>query len=131
MKYIGGSVFGTSFYSAEPVAGAPNTKRDPHFALQQNGLNWLPDATALRMQLVAVSIKNVKSFLSICAGKPPTEVSFFRPSESDFSRPWEKSPRVTNANLNLIVHESQIYRATKDELLNALSKQHRNVDDKN
>jgi hypothetical protein len=117
MKSMGGSVFGTSFYAAEAIKDAPKVKRDPHFTLRRHALNWLPDDTAGRMLLAALSIKNVRSFLSVTNGRPPGEVVFVRPEDAeDFDRPWECSTGVTHTSIDRTVNEGHIHRASRDAL---------------
>lgn len=123
MHSLGGSKFGTSFFSAEAVKGAPEIRNDPHFRLRQNSLNWLPDATAARMMLAAISITNIKGFLSVISGKAPDRVMFSRPENAkDFFEPWNHTIGITSSNFDTIVREDQIYRATKEELLAKLNR---------
>lgn len=117
MKVWGGSIFGTSFYKAEPVEGAPKGGRDPHFMLRHQSINWHPKATADRMFLTALSIKNLRSFLAVANGRQPGEVSFSRPPDPDmFSEPWKHSPGVTPMNMDLRVSEEDIERIDKSQL---------------
>lgn len=123
MKDLGGSRFGTSFYSAEPIDENVKPRSDPNFTLRQSSINWRPDNTANRMLLAALSIKNLKSFLDISAGAEPQTVQFFRPEDSaEFLEPWKKSPGVTSASFDLTVSEENIRRATKSELKEILLK---------
>ena len=114
-----GGLFGSSFYSADPIGSRSN--RGPHFTLRQHSLNWLPDNTIGRMLLAAMSIKNVRSFLTIVNGRKAGEAAFDRPGNSaDFDLPWERSPGITSFSLDLTVGEKDIYRASKKELLDIL-----------
>jgi hypothetical protein len=117
MKVLGASVFGTSFYGAEPVQGAAKGGRDPHFMLRRHSLNWHPKATADRMFLTALSIKNLRSFLSVANGRPPNEVSYKRPLDpAGFDEPWRHSPGVIHTNMDRIVSEENIQRYDKEKL---------------
>ncbi len=117
MQDMGGSHFGTSFYSAEPIGETKGKRRDPNFMLRSSSLNWLPDNTANRMLLAALSIKNLKSFLEITAGANPQTVEFYRPDNAaDFLTPWETAPSITSVGMDFTVSESDIKRTTKSEL---------------
>ncbi|WP_431284833.1 hypothetical protein ACQW02_08485 [Humitalea sp. 24SJ18S-53] len=117
MESIGGSEFGTSFYMAEAVYGAPKVKRDPHFMLRQHSLNWLPDSTAGRMLLACQSIHNLRACLSIANGRSPSEVIFQRCRDAgDFDKPWRRSTGVTHSSMDFTVCEADIQRATHSEL---------------
>jgi hypothetical protein len=110
-----GSHFGTSFYAADPIGIRPG--RDPNFALRRHSLNWLPDNTAARMLLAAMSIGNVRAFLLVENGRRADEVAFTRPQyPGNFDAPWERTSGITSMNLDLVVSEKDIHRARKEEL---------------
>jgi hypothetical protein len=117
MKLLGASVFGTSFYSAESVAGAIEGGRDPHFMLRHHSLNWDPKATADLMVLTALSISNLVSFLAVANGRQPGEVKFTRPPDAAaFDEPWKRSVGVTHTNVDSIVSEENIVRYDRERL---------------
>jgi hypothetical protein len=114
MKDLGGSQFGTSFFSAEPI---DNVRNDPNFTLRRTALNWFPGNTANRSLLAAMSIQNLKSFLQVFAGASPQAVRFHRPEEeADFDTPWESSPGVLSTSMDLNIAEEHIQRLTRDEI---------------
>ena len=114
-----GSHFGTSFYSIEPIGNHPG--RDPHFTLRRHSLNWLPENVVGRMLLAAMSIKNVRAFLTIENGRKPDETPFAWPENpEDFNLPWERSPGITSTNMDFVVEEKDIQRTSKEELRNIL-----------
>ncbi|MGN6149962.1 MAG: hypothetical protein ACTHPD_15610 [Rhizomicrobium sp.] len=117
MKYVGGSKFGTSFYSAEVIDSATSNKSDPNFRLRRNALNWLPEMTAGRLWLTAMLIKNMKSMLLVLNGRQAGTVQFFRPADvQDYNRPWSKSVGITSSNMDTTISEGDIFHATKHEL---------------
>lgn len=129
MRVLGSSVFGTSFYAAQPVEGSPERRGDPHFMLRHHSLNWNPHDTAGRMFLTALSIKNLRSFLAAANGRPPGEVTFTRPPEpSAFEEPWRHSPRLTHFGLDLNVSEGDISRVSRGELEKILNSKTENDD---
>lgn len=110
-----GSEFGTSFFSADAIGSAG--RRSPHFTLRRHGLNWLPENTAGRMLLAAMSIKNLRSFLVIENGRQPGTTQFCRPvDEEDYDRPWRRSPGVTSSSMDLIVETADILDLSREEL---------------
>jgi hypothetical protein len=110
-----GSTFGSSFHVAEPIGS--RSGRDPHFTLRRQSLNWLPDNTAGRMLLAAVSIKNLRSFLAVENNRTPQATEFRRPADpADFDRPWERSPGITAFNIDRVAAERHIEPVSRDEL---------------
>ncbi len=122
MKSLGGSRFGTSFYAAEPVKGAPALRRDHHLTLRRHALNWLPEVTADRTLLTVMAIKNVKSCLTVAGGTPANTVHFYRPEEPEqFMAPWNRAPGVTSFSFDRVVEEGDIHRMSRDEILRILN----------
>jgi hypothetical protein len=117
MRDLGGSEFGSSFYAAEPVDNAPTSSTDPHFMLRRRACNWYPNATADRTVLAAISIANIRSFLSLKCGLKSSEVRFDRPDDpASFDNPWTKYPGVSSVSMDLTVDERQIKRIPMREL---------------
>ncbi len=117
MKDLGGSQFGTSFFSAELLQGAPKMRSDPNFMLRRHSINWLPENNAGRLWLAVMSLQNIKSFLLCSAGAEPKTVKFYRPENStDFSAPWQKTPGVLSTSFDLVVSEQNIRRLQRTEL---------------
>jgi hypothetical protein len=120
---VGGSDFGSSFYSAEPIGDDAAARNDPNFVLRRNSVNWFPNNTANRMMLAVISIKNVKSFLQVFCGASPESVQFHRPENPvGFDEPWNESPGVLSSSMDLVVSEAHIQRLTKSEIKNLLKK---------
>jgi hypothetical protein len=116
MRSVGGSEFGSRFFLAEGIAGAPPLKADPHFRLRRMSLNWNPVFLVRAMQLVSMSISNLKSFALIVNREPPSTVQFIRPAESSFYDDLWIRPGVTSLSMDSIVSEPDIRRSTRDEL---------------
>lgn len=118
------SEFGSSFFAGEPISGAPNRKGDPHFSIRRYSLNWDAEAIAHGLSLIALSIKNLVSFLKCFNGADPEPVQFVRPSRDDyFSEPWRRSPKVTNVQMITGVSEEHICRASKKEIVEFLERE--------
>jgi hypothetical protein len=121
IKLIGASEFGTSFFVAEPISGAPRAKQDPHFRVRRCRINWDAEGMAHALNLIALSIKNVVSFLRISNGADPKTVEFTRPSDDDyFHKPWQRSLGVVSNSIDSVVPEEEIYRASAEEILKRL-----------
>lgn len=117
MQIIGGSKFGTSFYSAEPITGSPQAKGDHHFRVRSCAVNWHPKAIIPALQLAALSIGNVVSRIRIWNGVDARTVQFTRPQDSAFfDEPWRCSVGVTSMNMDAIITEDDIRRFTVDQL---------------
>lgn len=117
MQVVGGSTFGTSFYAAHPIEGAPQLGRDPHFRVRSYAVNWRPEALIPALQLAAISIQNIISRIRIWHGIDARTVPFLRPEDSAyFDEPWRYSVGVTSMNMDTIITEANIRRLSVDEL---------------
>ncbi len=123
METLCHSDFGTSFFSAEQVAGAPDIKSDPHFRVKSYATNWDPISTANALMLTSLSIRNIVSFLSVKNGKDPKEVMFYYPHDNKiFETPWNDSTGGSHCAMDLIVSEKNIKRFSREEMLDILKK---------
>jgi len=112
------SMYGSSFYVASPIEGAPSQKRDPHFRVKDCSLNWDAENVAHGIMMTALSIKNLQSFLKIRNGVDPKTAQFTRPVEDDhFDKPWAKHCGPLSCGFHEIISESHIQRLTKHEIL--------------
>jgi hypothetical protein len=117
MQVVGGSEFGTSFYAAAPIEGAPQIKRDPHFRVRSYAINWRPEALIAGLQLAALSIGNVISRVKIWHGVDARTVQFTRPEDSAvFDEPWRYGVGVMRMNMDTIISEADIRRCSADQL---------------
>jgi len=120
MKSIGQSKYGTTFFKLEPVG---ETKGNRSLRSRRISLNWKIEKVTLLIQLISMSITNVSSALQIVNGANPGEKRFVRPSkDSDFDKPWQFSPGVTNCSMDFIIRPDQVVPVTKKELLEKLKK---------
>lgn len=118
-----GSEFGSQFFVAQAVAGAPPAKRDPHFRLRRMSLNWSPHAMVRAMQLVSLSIGNLRSFALIANGAPPSTVRFTRPEDAGFfDELWADLPSAPSMSMDTVVAEADITRASREELKKLVDK---------
>lgn len=116
MHSLGGSEFGSTFYVLEQIGGQGGDNRSRRS--RQVSVNWSAEGTALALDLVSMSIRNVVSALQILNGKERSEVRFVRPPEdSDFVRPWKDSPRVKSINLDVHIPDDAVRATTRQELL--------------
>jgi hypothetical protein len=116
MRSIGGNEFGSTFFVAEKIAGAPSIRNDPHFRLRRMSLNWSVEAMVRGMQLVSLSIANIKSYALMLNGVPGSTVTFKRPEENSFYDALWMVPGVTSASMDDEVTEADIQRSNRDEL---------------
>jgi hypothetical protein len=135
MRFVGGSEFGSRFFIAQEIVGAPPARGDPHFRIRRMSVNWSPRAMVHAMQLVSLSIGNIKSFALAFNGEAPTTVQFKRPADVDFFEElWADHPAVPWSSMDTIVTEADIVRRSREELKQFIEQQfqdpQRNVDDK-
>lgn len=116
MKLVGTSQFGSSYPA---LVFMKNKKRqEPHVRLKTTSLNWQPVVLAQRLQLIALSINNVVSYLRILGKTDPKTVQFLRPEESSaFEIPWQQSTGLVQATIDIPVEHSDIRLYTRDEIL--------------
>jgi hypothetical protein len=119
MQLVGTSQFGSSFPTLVPITD--NQREEPNIRLKTTFLNWHPGALAQRLQLIACSINNVVSYLRILGKTDPKNVKFLRPEESSaFQAPWEQSPGLVQATIDIPVQQSEIRAYTREEILTDL-----------
>lgn len=116
MQFLGGSDFGSTFYVLEKIGGEEKSNRSRRS--RQVSVNWSAQGTVLALQLISMSIRNVVSMLQILNGSKPSEVRFVRPSQDrDFDGPWEHSPSVRHAGLDVVIPEGAVTKTSQQELL--------------
>jgi hypothetical protein len=86
-------------------------------------LNWRPEAMVQALQLIAMSINNVVSFLRILSGLPGSRQRFLNPSELGFfEAPWQWSTGAFSLALAIPVAETDIRRLSEHEILEATTR---------
>ena len=81
MQLLGGSDYGSTFFIEEYPAGDKN-----NIWLRRKSRNWLPKNFVHALNLISMSIENIKSFLLIVNGIDPQEVRFSWPERSEERR---------------------------------------------
>lgn len=114
MQTIGGSDFGTSFFTREPIIASNRM----NFRPRKQSRNWNPENLANGLILLSMSINNVVSFLRIFNGVPPDKCKFTTPTEEEvFEEPWNRCVGIDCANFDTIVESGHITPFTKDEII--------------
>lgn len=121
MHMLGGSDFGSSFFVAEPILDKEKSERqtegDPNFRIRKHSVNWRPESMIHGLQLIAVSINNIVSFLQIVNDVPRSKVPFKRPEDdSFFDSPWWEGVGVAHAAFDTVISRDNIKPYTKDEI---------------
>lgn len=123
MVNLGGSDFGSSFFVAEKIQGETKIKNDPNFKTKRHSLNWDAESMAHSLNLISISINNLKSYLQIINGSKPEEVRFIQPLNSEyFDKPWGKTIGVTSASIDFVITDSHIKKFTKEKIEELLGK---------
>lgn len=116
MHSLGGSLFGSAFYCAEHL----DTRL--HQYPRRTMRNWSPIGMAHGLQLMAMSIQNIVSYLRIVGGDEPGACRFDTPLDSDsFNAPWQEPIGVTSMNMDMVVRKDQIQPFTRDEVMDLLA----------
>lgn len=116
MQAMGGSRFGSTFFVSERAG----TKKH-HIRMRRTLINWSPEAIALRLGLVSMSITNVIGALRCGLGADPTTVEFVRPDPLDaFDQVWQTEPSPTSFAMDSIIQIEESDEISKAELLDIL-----------
>ena len=113
MKSLGGSVFGTSFYSRCDI-GVDKVSFRP----ESHSLNWSPLNAINSLMMISMSIRNVVSALRILKGERPELCEFTTPDrESAFAEPWKVSVGVTGCRFEMTPAHTDFRVLTKESIL--------------
>jgi len=119
MKLVGKSDYGTTFFRIESIGEGKGNRSLRSRRIQ---LNWAIEKTTLLLQLVSMSIKNIKSALKIANGAEAGTCEFVRPQDDTiFEKAWSYSPGVTSCNLDYDLPEEKIVSVTKKELIERIN----------
>jgi hypothetical protein len=118
MRFVGGSKFGSSSFSARQIEGSRiGERKDRHFTLLRKSINWDPLSIARRTILAAMSIRNLKSFLLSHNGTEPKSVQFHRLLDREkYLEPWSTTVGVTESSFSTVSEEDNIIRFSEDEM---------------
>ncbi len=109
MKSIGGSKYGTTFYSTEKILNDTDENKELHWGFKEKTVNWLPEALIPRLQLISNSINNIISATLIYNGKDPNKVLYKNPQDLNaFDESYFKTPGVLGLNRNIDVSREEI-----------------------
>lgn len=119
MKVIGSSEHGVTFFKIETIG---SQKGNRSIRSRRTSTNWTVENIALLIQLVSMSINNLVSALKIVNGAKAGTCKFLRPEEdTDFDKPWEHIPGITNCNMDIVINENDVATTTRKELLNKIN----------
>jgi hypothetical protein len=113
MKNIGGSEFGTSYFIIEKIGdGRLN------FRPKRQAQNWIPQNLVNGLLLIAMSIRNVVSFLRILNGEPPADCRFENPDLREaFISPWALSPGVLSISIDTAIRPEDVRLCSKEDVV--------------
>jgi len=118
---MGGSRFGSTFFVSERVGTSKH-----HIRTRRTSINWSPEALALRLSLVSMSIANVIGALRCGLGADPNVVEFVRPDPLDaFDQVWQTQPSSKSYAMDSIIRideSDESDEMPKAELLDILEK---------
>jgi len=113
MQNLGGSKFGTSYFSREKIL----ENNRINFRPRRQSRNWDPYNFINGLGFLSMSISNVIAFLRILNKVDPKKCSFLTPKEDGFfDAPWERSVGVINCGFDTIIRAENIRPVTKEEI---------------
>ena len=114
MKGMGGSVWGTRSFSVESLGG----KRQKHFWLREQHLNWLPVNHLHGLHIIAWNLQNVLAWLQIYLGREGAKFTY--PADpTAYEAPWALSSGVNSFNVDHPVPLEAIRDISDEEILAA------------
>ena len=120
MESLGGSDYGSSFFIKEILSeDKRNNGRGNkcNIWLRNKSLNWLPRNYYYGVNLICMSLFNIKSFLLHLNGMDNGKLKYTWPSNLDnFEKQWRDSPGVTSISFDQIVRSEDIKTLTKLEI---------------
>lgn len=114
MRSLGGSKYGSSFYTVEKLQNTTN------FSARKNSLNWSPESLLMRLHLISDSISNIVTFLKIFNNVNPSELQYVIPTDTTiFQRAWEIKHSISSFNMDMVIDANSITPISKEEILKA------------
>jgi len=121
MMLLGSSAHGSSAFVAEAIPPTASRTRAHHVFLRSENVLWSAEATVQKVQLLAMSMKNILSAAKIRNGVPGSTVQFHRfPEAEAYEMPWQRPTGVTHFSMNLGGPGEQVTQITSEQLLDHL-----------
>ena len=112
MRLLGGSKFGSAFYTTEQLQDKLN------FSIRRNSLNWSPETLIIRLHLISSSISNIVTFLKILHGVSPSELNYVIPTDITlFERAWAVDHSITSFSTSRTIDASNLPTLSKEDIL--------------
>ena len=106
------SEFGSRFFHVNWLHNRTN------FYAENGARNWSPDALALRVQLIKLSIGNIVSYLKSYDAKTSAAVSFEWPESTEAAlEAWHKGPIIASMRGGVVIAPEDITPKKPDEIL--------------
>ena len=93
MKPSGGSRFGSTYYTPQPIDGLEKPFQKCNIKITSTSRNWLPESLAHRIDLMSLSMMNILSFLKVMYDNDPEKHQFVWPED------WERSQSAGSTRL--------------------------------
>jgi len=120
MRSLGGSQFGSTFFTSERVGSSKE-----HIRAHRRSVNWSPEVLAKRLVLISMSLKNVVGSLRCALGIDPSTVEFVRPVPLDvFEEVWMLGPSVRSSSIDVVIRIDPADELSRDQLLDLLEGRH-------
>jgi hypothetical protein len=120
MHILGGSAFGTTFFLGESIGQDKINLR-----LKRHARNWLPESLTASIDLMAMSMSNVLSFLKVLNGAAAATVQFAWPADLDlFEKPYLVPP-VNDLSMDRVLDVSHIQPVSRGRILEEYERRNR------
>jgi hypothetical protein len=120
MHHLGGSIFGAGFFLGEAIGGDKFNVRMKRYAR-----NWLPQTLRASIDLMAMSMSNVVSFLKQLNGAAAETVQFVWPPDLDRFQDAYRVPLVNDLCMDRVLDASHIQPFTREAILKAYERRSR------
>jgi hypothetical protein len=120
MQSLGGSTFGTSFFLGESIGTDKINVR-----LKRHARNWLPESLTASIDLMAMSMSNVLSFLKVLNGAAAGAVQFAWPADLDLFEKALLVPLVNDLSMDRVLDVSHIQPVTRERIFEEYERRNR------
>lgn len=113
MQNMGGSKFGSAYYTAEEL-----DSKGLNFRIRQQSVNWNPQNMFWGAKLISLSLNNVIACLRAVNKGEREDISFkFLENPEEFDKPWSHAVGVMSFDFALNLSPNQIQPMRKEEIL--------------
>lgn len=118
MVSLGGSDFGSTYFVKEIV----DSSNKYNFRPRRNSRNWSPEYLSQGLEMISMSIHNIKSFLLLINDAPPDGVQFYYPKNKEaFEQHFSHLVGTEHCSFDTIVRDTDISVFSEEDIIASYS----------